>query len=84
MPSVYRSGYPNARNFAFLTKLGIKTILNLNRESYLPNNVAHAQASDIAIHQVKLQSNVEPFLQSNPLLVVVTRISRLLHARSHP
>ena len=66
---VYRSGYPNARNFAFLRKLGIRTIVNLCREPYLPPNQAFVQETGIAFVQVKLYENIEPFLRASNALI---------------
>lgn len=58
---LYRSGYPNKKNFPFLIKLGIKTVVYLGEERYLEKNKACLQGYGIQIFQFKMEGNLEPF-----------------------
>eukprot|EP00041_Stephanoeca_diplocostata_P037046 m.1381363 g.1381363 ORF g.1381363 m.1381363 type:complete len:401 (-) comp24970_c0_seq26:7020-8222(-) len=60
-PGLYRSGYPNKKNFPFLIKLGIKTVVYLGEERYLEKNKACLQGYNIRIFQFKMEGNLEPF-----------------------
>ena len=66
MPGIYRSGYPNARNFPFLATLRLRSILLLFREPYLPDNAAFAAQHHITVHQIPMLQNQEPFVTTNP------------------
>lgn len=49
---VYRSGYPNEKNFPFLRKLGIRTVVYLCPEDYLEPNRKALEAQQVKILQV--------------------------------
>ncbi|KAI9179022.1 tyrosine-protein phosphatase siw14 [Blastocladiella emersonii ATCC 22665] len=58
---VYRSGYPNRKNFAFLRTLGLKSIVYLDPEEYRPDNVEFVTAEGITVFQYAVKGNKEPF-----------------------
>ena len=59
---VYRSGYPGERNFPFLARLKLKTILHVGLKKYLPANVRFAEEQGIRVLQCPLSGNKEPFV----------------------
>lgn len=54
---VYRSGYPNRKNFPFLRKLGLRSILYLAMEDYSEDNEEFFKAEKIQVFVHKLQGN---------------------------
>lgn len=71
---VYRSGYPNKKNFPFLKRLGLRSIVSLSAELYRPDNIAFAEANGIALHSFPIQ-NHEPFnVVKTEVLISVLRI----------
>ena len=59
---IYRSGYPGERNFPFLARLKLKTILHVGLKKYLPANVRFAEEQGIRVLQCPLSGNKEPFV----------------------
>ena len=57
IPGVYRSGYPNRKNFPFLHTLGLKSILYMDPEVYLPDNKAFVDEHNIKFFQFPIQRN---------------------------
>lgn len=82
-PGVYRSGYPNRKNFPFLTKLGIRSIVYLAKESYTSDNTAFFESSGIRVFHYRLNGNKEPFGVMGEEDVAQV-IGDLLDRRNHP
>ena len=61
-PGVFRSGYPNPRNFPFLSSLRLKTIIHLGHEDYLAENAQFASDHGIQVLRIPVPGNVEPFV----------------------
>jgi len=59
---VYRSGYPNPKNFPFLKKLGLKSILYLCPESYPTSNMDFIKKHGINLFHFGIDGNKEPFV----------------------
>ena len=82
-PGVYRSGYPVPRNFPFLRRLGLKTIVHLGPDDYLPKNSAFAAEQGIKVIHAPLLGNKEPFVSiSNEELQAA--LLPLLEPDKHP
>jgi hypothetical protein len=62
-PGIYRSGYPNYKNFPFLKKIGIKTIIFLCPEGYLKKNQMFVDENNIVVKQFPIEGNKEPFVK---------------------
>ncbi|TPX61421.1 hypothetical protein SpCBS45565_g07260 [Spizellomyces sp. 'palustris'] len=60
-PGVYRSGYPNKKNFPFLKKLGLKSIMYLCEDEYSEDTLAFLGGYGIKIFHVRISGNKEPF-----------------------
>merc|ERR1712216_283231 len=67
-PGIYRSGYPNKKNFGFLAKLGIKTIVCLYTEKDYPeDHVAFMAEHGVNLKMFDIEENKEPFTGINEL-----------------
>ena len=75
-PGVYRSGYPNRKNFEFLKKLQLKSILYiltldlvaqsynvryLCEDDYSQDNLDFFKENGIQVFHVKMEGSKEPF-----------------------
>ncbi|KAI8981559.1 protein-tyrosine phosphatase-like protein [Pilobolus umbonatus] len=60
---VYRSGHPNKQNFAFLRKLGLKTILYFAIEDYPPEMQHFIEQEGIELVHYRTEGNKEPFVE---------------------
>ncbi|KAK0558749.1 peroxisome assembly protein (Peroxin-2) [Tilletia horrida] len=60
---VYRSGHPNERNFDFMQRLGLRSIMYLANEDYRDNVAGWARASGLQIFHFPLEVNKEPFAE---------------------
>ena len=83
IPGVYRSGYPNKKNFAFLKKIPLKSILYLCPEQYAQGNMEFARANGIKILQFGIEGNKEPFVHI-PDDAIRRAVAQLLDVRNHP
>eukprot|EP00040_Diaphanoeca_grandis_P006477 m.37603 g.37603 ORF g.37603 m.37603 type:complete len:194 (-) comp17716_c0_seq1:60-641(-) len=81
---VFRSGYPNSKNFPFLKKLGIRTIVYLCPAEYLSANKMFAQQNFVTIHHFSMgEGNLEPFV-SVPSSVIEKALSCVADKSQHP
>ena len=60
-PGVYRSAFPRNKNQAFLTRLGIKTIIPLVPEEYPTAMLEFCHRNDISVLKVGVDGNKWPF-----------------------
>ena len=56
-PNVYRSGYPNKKNFQFLRKLKLKSIICLCDDDYTNENQTFIDEEDITLFHIKIAGN---------------------------
>ncbi|KAK9763782.1 tyrosine-protein phosphatase siw14 [Basidiobolus ranarum] len=82
-PFVYRSAFPKKKNFAFLKKLGLKSILTLILEDYPDQNMKFLEASGIQLLQFGVAGNKEPFVDI-PEDKICAALAALLDKRNHP
>ncbi|CEG76181.1 hypothetical protein RMATCC62417_11112 [Rhizopus microsporus] len=80
---VYRSGHPNQQNFAFLRKLGLKTILYFAMEDYPPEMQHFVEQEGIQVFHYRTEGNKEPFIEVNPEDITHALV-KLLDKRCHP
>ncbi|KAL0234733.1 hypothetical protein PCE1_001769 [Barthelona sp. PCE] len=80
---IYRSGYFMQRNFSFLRRLKLKSVLFLCQEPYSSINSAYLEEEGIQLLQVKIESTKGPFttMSSDKFR---TAVSLLLDKRNHP
>ncbi|KAJ1503767.1 hypothetical protein HMI54_004796 [Coelomomyces lativittatus] len=60
---VYRSGYPNRKNFTFLKTLQLKTLIYVCPESYAEENQRFAEENQIQVFHYQIKSNKEPYIE---------------------
>jgi tyrosine-protein phosphatase SIW14 len=80
---IYRSGYPNRKNFPFLAKLQLTSIIFLCPEEYGEANMAFVERQGIRLFQHGLKGNKEPFVEM-PERVVRDVLVDLMDTRNHP
>eukprot|EP00833_Pecoramyces_ruminatium_P005478 jgi/Orpsp1_1/1179510/evm.model.c7180000069601.2 len=52
---IYRSGFPNTKNFAFLKKLKLKSIMYLSPDEYFEENYQFMKENNIQFFQYKIE-----------------------------
>ncbi|KAJ3185812.1 hypothetical protein HDU85_001181 [Gaertneriomyces sp. JEL0708] len=82
-PGVYRSGYPNRKNFPFLQKLGLKSIMYLAEDDYFPETLTFLADHNIKIFHVRIGGNKEPFGEIDQKLISDALVN-VLDTRLHP
>ncbi|KAI9209278.1 protein-tyrosine phosphatase [Polychytrium aggregatum] len=82
-PGVYRSGYPNKKNYPFLKKLGLKTVMFLCPEEYSEENVAFLESEGIQIFHYPISVNKEPFGEIDQK-DIADALVQVLDVRNHP
>ncbi|CAG8508236.1 1473_t:CDS:2 [Acaulospora morrowiae] len=80
---VYRSSFPKKKNFAFLKKLGLRSILTLILEEYPEQNMKFLEANNITLYQFGIAGNKEPFVQI-PEDKICAALAVILDQRNHP
>eukprot|EP01060_Flectonema_neradi_P036999 TRINITY_DN7327_c0_g1_i1.p1 TRINITY_DN7327_c0_g1~~TRINITY_DN7327_c0_g1_i1.p1 ORF type:complete len:248 (+),score=36.39 TRINITY_DN7327_c0_g1_i1:72-746(+) len=83
VPGVYRSGYPSKKNFAFLRRLGIRSICYLCPEEYAMVNQEFYRTIGIQILKFPMEGNKEPFVNI-PEEQVNRALSTICDTRNHP
>ena len=82
-PGVYRSGHPNERNFSFLKRLNLKSIIYLANDDYRENVVRWAQKEGIRIFHHRVTMNKEPFTEMDEQ-EVASAVAHVLDERNLP
>lgn len=82
-PGIYRSAFPKKRNFSFLKRLGLKSILTLILEDYPEQNMKYMEENDIRLFQFGVPGNKEPFVDI-PEDIIRGALSVILDKRNHP
>ncbi|PWO00797.1 protein-tyrosine phosphatase, partial [Tilletiopsis washingtonensis] len=80
---VYRSGHPNERNFEFMRRLGLRSIMYLSAEDYRPHVVQWAESQGVQILHHRLNVNKEPFGEMDED-VVAAALADILDRRNLP
>ncbi|KNC97528.1 uncharacterized protein SPPG_07004 [Spizellomyces punctatus DAOM BR117] len=82
-PGVYRSGYPNKKNFPFLKKLRLKSIMYLCEDEYSEDTLAFLGEYGIKIFHVRISGNKEPFGEIDQAEIAGALVE-VLDTRNHP
>ena len=82
-PGIYRSSFPKKRNFPYLEKLQLRTVLTLILESYPPVNQKFLILHQIQLFQFGVPGNKEPFVDI-PEPIIAQALTVLLDKRNHP
>ncbi|KAJ3180321.1 hypothetical protein HDU87_002200 [Geranomyces variabilis] len=80
---VYRSAFPKKKNFSFLKKLGLRSILTLILEDYPDQNQKFMEENSIQLFQFGVAGNKEPFVDI-PEETICAALTVLLDRRNHP
>eukprot|EP00052_Salpingoeca_macrocollata_P007638 m.61268 g.61268 ORF g.61268 m.61268 type:complete len:175 (-) comp16162_c0_seq3:39-563(-) len=82
-PGVYRSGYPNSKNFPFLKKIHLRSIVFLSSEPYLAENQAFTEERGIQVFRIHTEGNLEPFVGMTDD-VIFGALEKILDPTNHP
>eukprot|EP00271_Cylindrocystis_brebissonii_P001885 TRINITY_DN12203_c0_g2_i1.p1 TRINITY_DN12203_c0_g2~~TRINITY_DN12203_c0_g2_i1.p1 ORF type:complete len:582 (+),score=73.67 TRINITY_DN12203_c0_g2_i1:1531-3276(+) len=80
---IYRSGYPNKKNFPFLAKRGLRSIVYLCPEPYPSDNEEFLERNGIQLLHHGMEGNKEPFVDI-PEDIVRSALTQLLDVRHRP
>lgn len=80
---VYRSGFPSKKNFPFLKKLGLKTVVYLCLEEYPEANVSLLQSIGCKLYHFGVSGNKEPFVDI-PEATIRKALNIVLDEKHHP
>ena len=79
----FRSSFPSTKNFPFLKRLKLKTILSLVVEEYPAKNLKFLKEQHIELIQIGLSPNKEPFVEAQYELIVKA-LKTICDRRNHP
>ena len=82
-PGVYRSSFPKRKNFDFLKRLKLKTVLSLVLEDYPEANQAFLKENGITLLTLGVSGNKEPFADIEED-TIRRAVEALLDKRNHP
>lgn len=82
-PGIYRSAFPMRRNFSYLARIGLRSILTLILEEYPVANTEFNEENGVRLFQFGLEGNKEPF-RSMPLDKACQALNALMDTRNHP
>ncbi|XP_039155476.1 LOW QUALITY PROTEIN: tyrosine-protein phosphatase DSP1 [Eucalyptus grandis] len=80
---IFRSGFPDCANFAFLQTLGLRSIICLCPEPYPEANMEFLKSSGIKLFQFGIEGYKEPFVYI-PEETIREALKVLLDVRNHP
>ncbi|MCO5573461.1 hypothetical protein L7F22_027232 [Adiantum nelumboides] len=83
--AIYRSGFPNERNYPFLNTLHLRTIIYLSTDEIRENlrNYVFTNSQRVKLLQFPVQVNKEPF-QEMDQKIVLDVLRAILDKRNHP
>ncbi|KAI3620156.1 protein-tyrosine-phosphatase [Malassezia furfur] len=82
-PGVYRSGHPNERNFRFLQRLNLRSIVYLANDDYRPNVLQWSRQQGLNVFHHRVNLNKEPFTEMDEA-EVASALEHVLDKRNHP
>ncbi|KAI9358278.1 tyrosine phosphatase family-domain-containing protein [Zopfochytrium polystomum] len=80
---VYRSAFPKKKNFPFLKRLRLKSVLTLILEEYPEQNQRFLEENDISFFQFGVAGNKEPFVDI-PEETICAALTVIMDRRNHP
>lgn len=80
---IYRSGHPIPKNFAFLKKLGLRSVVYLCEDPYSTVNCSFLSNNGIRLFHLGTHGNKEPF-QFIPAELVQRALSVVSDPANHP
>jgi tyrosine-protein phosphatase SIW14 len=82
-PNIYRSGYPNRKNFPFLRKLRLCSVIYICDDDYTPENMQFLETEGIKLFHIRIIGNKEPFLEIDQR-DIASALSQVLDVNNHP
>ncbi|RIB08478.1 protein-tyrosine phosphatase [Gigaspora rosea] len=82
-PGVYRSGHPNRKNFPFLKKLKLKSIMYLSSDEFHEELSQFVKDQNIQVFHYKIDGNKEPFIEIEQK-EISNALVKVLDIRNHP
>lgn len=80
---IYRSAFPKKKNFPYLKRLGLKSVLTLILEDYPEQNKKFLDENGITLFQFGVAGNKEPFVDI-PEDKICAALSVMMDRRNHP
>ncbi|KAK7385826.1 hypothetical protein VNO78_31725 [Psophocarpus tetragonolobus] len=80
---IFRSGFPEPANFAFLQTLGLRSIIYLCPEPYPEANLEFLKSNGIKLYQFGIEGHKEPFVNI-PDDTIREALKVVLDVRNHP
>jgi len=80
---VFRSAYPTKKNFDFLRKLKLKSVVYLCQEEYSPQVMQFYADSGVTVYGHGVSGNKEPFVDISDEMIYAA-LQKLLDFRTHP
>ncbi|KAK4748728.1 hypothetical protein SAY87_015314 [Trapa incisa] len=81
--SIYRSGFPQPSNFAFLETLELRSIIYLCPEPYPEENIEFLNDQNIRLFQFEIEGKTEPSVSTlNDTITEALKV--LIDVRNHP
>uniref|UniRef100_A0A5B6YNY1 diphosphoinositol-polyphosphate diphosphatase n=1 Tax=Davidia involucrata TaxID=16924 RepID=A0A5B6YNY1_DAVIN len=80
---IFRSGFPDTANFAFLQSLGLRSIICLCPEPYPEPNAEFLKSNGIKLFQFGIEGCKEPFINI-PEDTIRAALKVVLDVRNHP
>ena len=82
-PGVYRSGYPNSKNFPFLEQLNFKSIVYLCPQEYTDDMAAFINRHDVKVFSCGTKGNIEPFGRISETTMAIA-LKTVMNKENHP
>ncbi|CAG8626892.1 5249_t:CDS:2 [Funneliformis caledonium] len=82
-PGVYRSGHPNRKNYPFLIKLGLKSIIYLSSDDFNKELEQFVNEQFIQVFHYRIDGNKEPFVEIEQK-EISSALVKVLDVRNHP
>ena len=82
-PGIYRSGCPGTKNFDFILKLKLKSVLYLAEDDYLPDTLSFFQENGINVFHIRLEAAKEPFKEYDEDMIYKA-LQIVLNVQHHP
>eukprot|EP00617_Octactis_speculum_P013689 CAMPEP_0185745498 /NCGR_PEP_ID=MMETSP1174-20130828/3850_1 /TAXON_ID=35687 /ORGANISM="Dictyocha speculum, Strain CCMP1381" /LENGTH=184 /DNA_ID=CAMNT_0028419541 /DNA_START=89 /DNA_END=643 /DNA_ORIENTATION=+ len=80
---IFRSGFPTKRNFPFLKRLGLCTVLTVVLEDYPASSREFYGKNGIKLLQFGMEGNKEPF-RSMPIDALRAALAEVMDVNNHP
>eukprot|EP00842_Homolaphlyctis_polyrhiza_P001344 jgi/Hompol1/220/HPOL_002461-RA len=82
-PGVYRCGFPNRKNFPFLNKLRLKSVMYLCEDDYTEEHLRFWEENNIKVFHLRIAGNKEPFGEIDQA-DIADALVKVLDDRNHP